>query len=143
MSLEKACTTELMRILANWLRKYDWSVDGQWHLIDDSKHKYSDIVLKKGNQTIVLELVATGDPSFVKSDIQKTPLYARLLSANEAWVVHFTRQENYDPIWQPDTTLLNVVHFAHNAEFTKVVMSARWKSAGGTPQEIGRELVLD
>ena len=141
---ESVYDTELMRILANWLRKYDWSVSSQWHLEDDFQmHKYSDIMLKKDNQTILLETLATGDPSSIESCIQKTPEYAALLSANEAWVVHFTRQENYNPIWQPDTSILNVVHFAHNAEFTKVVMSARWKCAGEIRQEIGRALVLD
>ena len=141
---ESVYETELMRILANWLRKYDWLVSSQWHLEDDSKkHKYSDIVLKKDGQTIVLEVLATEDPSSIESRIQKTPEYAALLSANETWIVHFTRQENYDPIWQPDTSTLNVVHFAHDVEFTKVMMSACWNCAGEIQQEVGRMLVLD
>jgi len=87
---ESVYDTELMRILANWLRKYDWSVNSQWHLENNSK-RHSDIVLKKGSWTIVL---ATEEPSSVESHIRKTPECAALLSANEAWVVHFTRQEN-------------------------------------------------
>ncbi len=124
---ESVYDTELMRVLANWLRKYDWSVNSQWHL-EDKRHKYSDIVLEKGSQRIVLELLATEEPSSVESHIRKTPEYAALLSANEAWVVRFTRQEDYHHIWQSDTAQsVNVVHFAHNPEFTNVVMSARWK----------------
>jgi len=145
---ESVYDTELMRILANWLRKYGWSVNGQWNLEDGLKrHKYYDIVLKKGSQTIVLELLATGEPSSVESHIRKTPEHAALLSANEAWVVHFTRQQDYHPIWQSDTELsksINVVHFAHDLEFTTVVMSARWKDcAGEIQQEVGKSLSLD
>jgi len=143
---ESVYDTELMRILANWVRKYNWSVDGQWHLEDNLKrHKYSDIVLKKDTQTIVLELLATGEPSSVESHIGKTPQYAALLSANEAWVVHFTRQEDYIPIWQSDTELsknINVVHFAHDPGFTNVVMSTRWKDCAGDIQEEVRKLLL-
>ena len=103
---ESVYDTELTRILANWVRKYGWSVDGQWDLEDNFKrHKHSDIVLKKDSLTIVLELLATGEPSSVESHIRKTPEYAALLSANEAWVVHFTREEDYYPIWQSDTVI--------------------------------------
>ncbi|KAF8347795.1 hypothetical protein F5887DRAFT_1072145 [Amanita rubescens] len=145
---ESVYDTELMRILANWLRKYGWSVNVQWHLEDDLKrHMYSDIVLKKDQLTIVLELLATGEPSAVESHIQKTPEHAALLSASEAWVVHFTRQEDYHPIWQSDMELsknINVVHFAHDLEFTNVVMSARWKDcAGEIRREVGKSLSLD
>ncbi len=112
----------------------------QWHLEDDSKRdKYSDIVLKKGSRTIVLELLATGEPSSVRSHIQKTPVHAALLSANEAWVVHFTRQEDYQPIWQSDTDLsknINLVHFAHDLKFTNVVMNACWKNCAGEIQRV-------
>jgi hypothetical protein len=141
---ESVYDTELMRILANWLRKLEWSVDGQWHSENDSKkHKYSDIVLKKDSHTIVLELLATGEPSSVESHVSKTPEYAELLSANEAWVVHFTRQEDYNPTWQSDTSV-NVVHFAHNPGFTNVVMSTRWTDCEGKiREEIGKSLILD
>jgi len=145
---ESVYDTELMRILANWLRKYGWSVDVQWHLDDDLKRRmYSDIVLKNDRLTIVLELLATGEPSAVESHIQKTAEHAALLSANEAWVVHFTRQEDYHPIWQSDMELsknINVVHFAHDLEFTNVVMSACWKDcAGEIRQEVGKSLSFD
>jgi hypothetical protein len=143
---ESVYDTELMRILANWLRKYGWAVNCQWHLEDGLKrHKYSDIVLKKDSRTIVLELLATGEPSSVESHIQKTPQYAELLSVNEAWVVHFTRQEDYRPIWQSDTALsknINVVHFTHDLGFTNVVMSARWRDCTGEIQQVvGRPLL--
>ena len=141
---ESVYDTELMRILANWLRKNHWSVNGQWHSENDlGRHKYSDIVLKKNSHTIVLKLLATGEPSSVESHIQKTPEYAALLSANEAWVVHFTRQEDYLPIWPSDMSV-NVVHFAHDPGFTNVVMSARWKDcAGEIQEEVGKSLPLD
>ena len=140
---ESVYDTELMRILANWLRMHRWSVNGQWHSENNLKrHKYSDIVLKKESRTIVLELLATGEPSSVESHIRKTPEYAALVSANEAWVVHFTCQKDYQPIWQSDMSV-NVVHFAHDPGFTKVVMSARWKDCAGEIQhEVGKSLLL-
>ncbi len=70
---------------------------------------------RKISLTIVLELLATGEPSSVESLMALQ--YAALLSANEAWVVHFTCQEDYHPIWQSDMELsknVNVVHFAHD-----------------------------
>ena len=87
-----------LRILSNWLQQYGWMVTGQWH--GQMKHKYSDIIIKKDNPTIVLELLATGDQSFVRSHIQNTPEHMALLPASEAWVIHFTCEEDYNPIWQ-------------------------------------------
>lgn len=139
---ESVYDTELLRILANWLQKHKWSVIGQWHLEDNAKrHKYSDIVLKKDSQTIVLKLLATGEPSSVESHIRKTTEYAALLSADEAWVIHFTRQEDYQPTWWPNTDI-NVVHFAHDPWFTNVVMSVRWKDCAGIIHEEVRRLLL-
>jgi hypothetical protein len=144
---ESVYDTELMRILSNWLRsRYDWTVTGQWHLHTDTKHKYSDIVIKKkDNPTVVLELLATGDASFVRSRIQKTPEYMALLLANEGWVVHFTCEQNYRPIWQSDKELLdgvNVVHFAHDLDFTNILMDARWKDRNGIKHEERRLFVV-
>ena len=146
---ESVYDTELLRILSNWLRnRYDWTVIGQWHLQNDmKKHKYSDIVIKKEeNPSIVLELLATGDTGSVKSHIQRTPEYMALLSATEAWVVHFTCEQNYHPVWQSDVELsagVNVVHFAHDLEFKKVVMSMRWKDhAGNVHQEDKQSLII-
>jgi hypothetical protein len=100
---ESVYDTELMGILSNWLQgNYGWSVTCQWHLRNPSeKHKFFDIVLKK-NQTIVLELLATGSRSFIHSHIEKTPEYMSLLSADEAWVVHFTCEDNFYPFWQSE-----------------------------------------
>ena len=146
---ESVYDTELMRILANWLRPgYNWTVTGQWHLQSETKaHKFTDIVLKKkGDPTIVLELLATGDRSFVQSHIQKTPEYMKLLSADEAWVVHFTCEKDYKPIWQSEEELshlnVNVVHFVHNLEFTDVVMNVRWKDRAGTIHKEERQLIV-
>ena len=121
---ESVHDTELMRILSNWLwNRYDCMVTGQWHLQTDmKKHKYSDIVIQRNDDPmIVLELLATGDTGFVQWHIQKTPKYTALLSAKEAWVVHFTCKQDYHPIWQSDVELLgsvNVVHFTHDLDFT-------------------------
>lgn len=145
---ESVYDTELMRILSNWLRnRHNWTVIGQWHLQNDmKKHRYSDIVIKnEDNPSIVLELLATGEPGFVKSHIQKTPEYMALLSGKEAWVVHFTCQQDYNPVWQSDEELsggVNVVHFAHDLEFKQVVMSTRWKDRGGNVHQENKQLLV-
>jgi hypothetical protein len=70
-------------------------VTGQWHLRNPSeKHKFSAIILKQDDSTIVLELVATGNRAFIQSHIEKTSEYMSLLSADEAWVVHFTCEDD-------------------------------------------------
>jgi hypothetical protein len=133
---ESAYAIELMRILSSWLfRGYGWTVTGQWHLRTAIwKHKHTDIILQKDDRPpIVLKLLATGDPDFVKSHIEKTPEYMALLSADEGWVVHFTCEDDYDPIWQSDVELdkgVNVVHFSHGLDFTRLQMWACWKKDG-------------
>jgi hypothetical protein len=140
---ESVYDTELMRILSNWLRGRDGlRVTGQWHLKTDAK-KHNIVIKDEENPPIVLELLATGDPAFVASHIQKTPEYMELLSANEAWVVHLTCEQDYCPIWQSDADLsrgINVVHFVHDLEFRKVVMSARWKDYAGNVQQYNQLL---
>jgi len=132
---ESVYDTELMRVLSNWLqRHHGWTVSGQWHLKNPfGKHKYTDIVLQK-TETILLELLATGDDAFLNSHIDKTPEYMRLLKAQKAWVIHFTRGDDYIPVWQSDDMLnkgVNLVHIWHNEEFTRVQMIAKWKDSTG------------
>ena len=97
-------------------------VTGQWHLHTSDGHKYSDIIIQDKGTKIVFELLATGEPSFVRDHITSTARYKTLHSADEAWVIHFTRKDNYRPIWQSGadlSTSLNVVHFSHNPKFTE------------------------
>jgi hypothetical protein len=134
---ESVYETELMRILANWLRKqWGWTVTGQWHsLTTRGKHRYSDVVIQRDDcPPIVLELLATGDRSHVTSHIERASQYVGLLSACEGWVVHFTCEDDYDPIWQTDAELgrgVNVVHFAHDVEFTWLSVLACYKNDAG------------
>ena len=134
---ESVYDTELMRIFSAWLGKlHAWTVTGQWHLRTAlEKDRFTDIVLQKDpSPPIVLELLATGDPNDVKTHIEKTPAHMALVSANEGWIVHFTCEDDYRPIWQSDAELdqgLNVVHFWHNLSFTQVQMWARWKDDTG------------
>jgi len=147
---ESVYDTELMRILTNWLANQEkYQITGQWHLHELDSARYSDIVIKKsGDPTVVLELLATGDKSFIKSHIDKTTVYKNLLSAQEAWIVHFTREDNYlqtpeNVHWQSDELLnkgIYMVHFWHNQDFTEVWMSARWKD--GTLKRVDNERVI-
>jgi hypothetical protein len=143
---ESVYDTELIGVLSNWLRvNHGWSVTGQWHLRTPSdKHIYSDIVLKKDDHTIVLDLLATGDEDFIRSHVEKTPEYKSLLGAEEAWVVHFTCQDDFCSVWQTEQEPLdgvNVVHFSHDSNFTTVRMNARFKDAVGNVTQITDELI--
>jgi len=147
---ESVYNTELMRILTNWLtNKEFYKIDDQWHLFDieTDVHKYNDIVISKGDKYMVLlELLATGDNASIRSHINKTFLYKKLLSKDhtpvkEAWIIHFTREDKYrnfeDPFWQSDDMMnqgVYLVHFWHNKEFTDVRMSARWMDSGNARQ---------
>ena len=135
---ESVYVTELMRILSNWLqRHHGWTVTGQWHKnpFRVGEHEYTDIVLQKeGNPTIVLKLLATGDEVFVNSHINKTPEYMDFLRAQNAWIIHFTREDHYVPVWQSEDMLnkgVNLVHIWHNWEFTDVQMMANCKESSG------------
>jgi hypothetical protein len=147
---ESVYDTELMRILMNWLTKHGrFTVTGRWHLLTDlEKHKYSDIVIKKqGMPTIVLELLATGEPEDVEVHIERTPSYKDLLHADEAWVIHFTCEDDYlnHPIWQSDEQLrmgVNVVHCWHDVDFSTVMMSARWKDVDGNVQQVDKQALI-
>ena len=58
-------------MLTRWIYYgYGWKVIGQYYLQNSQKkHRYPDIVLKKDNHVIVLELLATGERSFVDSHL--------------------------------------------------------------------------
>jgi hypothetical protein len=132
---ESVYDTELMRILGNWLRQSDWSVTGQWHVWTDlGSDKFSDIVLQKDNHApIVLELLATGESKVLQEHFKRVKIYKQLLLANEAWIIHFTLEDDYRPTWQSSQDLgngINVVHFVHDLGFTRVRMMARCQSDG-------------
>jgi hypothetical protein len=68
-----------------------------------------------------------------------------LLSADEAWVVHFARQEPFDPVWESPAGLgrgVNIVHFSHDLAFTMVLMSARWQDRAGNIKQVVDQLLL-
>ena len=90
---------------------------------------------------LLFELVASGNKGFVQDHIDRMPIYKDLLQADEAWILHFTREDEYltHPHWQSDTELkkgVNMVYFWHDGGFTTVRMSARWKDVNGNIQQI-------
>jgi hypothetical protein len=133
---ESVYDTELLRILTNWLEyPYEWMVTGQWHLrTQERRDQYTDITLKNGDETIIMELLATEDPSVIQSHFEKTPEYMALHSADQVWVIHFTCEKDYEPVWQSDAQLakgLNMVHFSHGREFSEIQIWARWRDDEG------------
>ncbi|RGB29297.1 hypothetical protein C1646_672570 [Rhizophagus diaphanus] len=133
---ESVYDAELCRILRNWLSVANFKVTGQWHLISNGnkKHRYSDIVIDTPfGEKIVLELLATADTNDLDEHFQRALDYARLLSADETWIVHITCEDNYveRPHWPSNSQLkmnLNVVHFYHNHLFTRINLIAGWWS---------------
>jgi hypothetical protein len=133
---ESVYDAELCRILRNWLNDAKFKVTGQWHLISNGnkKHSYSDIVIDTPfGERIVLELLATADTNDLDEHFQRAPNYARLLSADETWIVHITCEDRYveRPHWPSNSQLkmnLNVAHFYHDHLFTRINLIAGWWS---------------
>jgi hypothetical protein len=101
-----------------------WSVIG---------HEYPDIVIQQPdhNNPIILVLVATGEPGFLRDHITE---YMALASADEGWVIHFTCEDSFIPTWQTDAQLamgVNVVHILHAEDFTNLKLYIRSKNKKG------------
>ncbi|KAF9164465.1 hypothetical protein BGX20_000936, partial [Mortierella sp. AD010] len=131
---ESVYDSELLRILANWLSSQNgYDVIGQYHIGSE----YCDIVIQRGGDTVALELVVTETTQVVQAHIAKTVNYKKLLGANEGWVIHFTREDNYlkdHPVWPAQEMLDNdifIIHIWHNHDFTQVRLSAWGKDSHG------------
>jgi len=148
---ESAYYTELMRLLVNWLAKQGtFLVNGQVHLVTENPgpcdtHQYCDIVVGGlMEKPIILELVASETPQVVEEHITRVSSYKDILDAGNAWVVHFTCQDDYlkSPTWQAKEQLeegINVVHIWHGLEFSGISMSAHWKDSEGKIQELDEQ----
>jgi hypothetical protein len=129
---ESVYDTEMMRILVSWLPGgKDLTVTGQWHLMDNGSHRYSDIVVSSddGVCRTVIELLASGTNTDVTSHITKTPIYQRLLNANNALIVHFTTNPDLvqTPDWRGVPKGVDIAHVYHNREFSEIRWSGlRW-----------------
>ncbi|KAK0463576.1 uncharacterized protein EV420DRAFT_1745144 [Desarmillaria tabescens] len=122
-----------------------YSPVGSARLTLDGVHP--NIILTQGTpteRTIILEVAEYSDATSVQSQILRAVKYKDLLSADEAWLVHFTREDDYEPIWQSSDEFaggMNVVHFQHDAYFSNVVMSARWRDSKGQDCQIMKEII--
>src|SRR5262249_43983516 len=118
------------------------------HLLNNGGNdRYSDIVIRRPSETVILELLATRTEKEVEEHLDRTAEYKDILQADDAWVVHFTCEDGYtlNPQWQSDNQLtVNMVHFWHDIYFTTIRMSARWKDESGHIQQIDNQpLVCD
>ncbi|GES98462.1 P-loop containing nucleoside triphosphate hydrolase protein [Rhizophagus clarus] len=136
---ESVYDSELYRVLWNWLSGYKFRITSQWHLIHSNggknKHSYSDIVIRSPyGQIFVLELLATATEGELNEHYNRVLNYARLLVADESWIVHFTCEDDYNkkPLWPSDDLLkrnLLVAHFCHDIHFKRVDMIVCWWSS--------------
>lgn len=144
---ESVYDTELMRILCNWVQQYGWFVStGQWHSnTSEGRHQFSDIVLRNPDSKIILELLATANEKSIKDHITKIPKHMSSLSAHEGWVIHFTCEDNFTPIWQSSSQLddgVNMIHLVHDLDFTQIVMHSRWRDWTGAEQKASYDITL-
>src|SRR5205085_12419614 len=96
---------------------------------------------------IVLKLLATVSNIDFDEHFDQALEYARLLSAKETWIVHFTCEDEYvkQPYWPPNYQLkknLNVVHFYHDTSFEKIDLIACWWNKRKDERHIYRKKIL-
>ncbi|PKY47408.1 hypothetical protein RhiirA4_543937 [Rhizophagus irregularis] len=106
---ESVYDAELIRILVNWIiKECNFQVTGQWHLIDHNdkkdEHYYSDITITSQHQTVVLELLASATKNELNEHFKRMLDYAKMLSANDIWIVNFTCEDDATkkPHWPPN-----------------------------------------
>ncbi len=153
---ESVYEAEMYRILTNWLAKvHEFEITSQWHLEKvcedgDYHHFYCDLTIKKTdvpNPIAVIEILATGTVSKIKKHFNQVLNYANQLGSQEAWIVHFSREDSVvsDPCW-PNNKLqkrgLNVVHFWHDKDFKNIRISAKFQDATGKFNEIINEQII-
>ncbi|RHZ83804.1 hypothetical protein Glove_87g232 [Diversispora epigaea] len=141
---ESVYDAELYRILSNWL--IGFQITGQWHLIRRTNgrnyHKYTVIAITASeHDTVVLELLATATHNDLAEHFERALNYAKLLSAGETWIVHFTCEDNVteNPYWPGDRKLkegLRVVHIWHDHKFTEICMIACWWNANDNTKHV-------
>jgi hypothetical protein len=130
-----------------------FSIIGQVHLVTENshaktQHQYCDIVITgPGAQAIILELVATARADKVEEHTTRVSSYKDILGVNDAWVIHFTCEDDYfnHPTWQTEEQLadgINVVHIWHDLEYSRISMAAHWKDAEGKIQHIDNQPVV-
>ncbi|CAB4480140.1 unnamed protein product [Rhizophagus irregularis] len=151
---ESVYDVELNRILNNWLsREIGAEITSQWHLIHEKDnrcvHNYSDLVINiphdQNDQLIVLELMATVTESIANEHFARALAYAKELSANEVWVIHFTCEDKFNihPYFPSEKLLkegLRVIIFWHNSDFTDIRMCTSWWE-NGVKKEIINEKI--
>jgi len=98
---ESTYENELYRVLVNWLCKEGAEVTAQWHLKINSNDKYCDLVVRKYDQVILLELLATPTKGQLYEHYDRVLIYAESLSATETWIVNFTCEDDVElcPYW--------------------------------------------
>ena len=135
--LVKASDTELMRILSNWLTPYAWSVVGQWPMALGERAHISLV-----NNTTSGRRV----PKAMSIHSYRRSQYMKLLSATDAWTIHFTCQDDFAPV-EPSPDLLskgiNILHFVHDLAWTKVVLHGYRKDLTGCTQSIAGKIIVD
>ncbi|KAK0440993.1 hypothetical protein EV421DRAFT_1904925 [Armillaria borealis] len=137
--------TELARIFTNWTNASEgWSATNDWHSGTVGLHSY--ITIKKertaAKHTIVIAVLATRDAASARLRVLGLAEYKELMGADEAWLVQYSREDDYEQIWQSSNSLekgVNVVYFEHDSLFKTAMMSAQWRDAQGQAHHVMKE----
>ncbi|PBK78641.1 hypothetical protein ARMSODRAFT_48731 [Armillaria solidipes] len=137
--------TELARIFTNWTNASEgWSATNDWHSGTVGLHSY--ITIKKERTatkyTIVIAVLATRDAASARLRVLGLAEYKELMGADEAWLVQYSREDDYEQIWQSSNPLekgVNVVYFEHDSLFKTAMMSAQWRDAQGQAHHVMKE----
>ncbi|KAG0055760.1 hypothetical protein BGZ83_007485 [Gryganskiella cystojenkinii] len=142
---ESVYDSEMTRIFMNWLSSGNAvRVAGQNHV----DNLYCDIVLRTTDlRSVALGLLATETPQQVQRHIERTVNYKNRIGANEGWVIHFTRQDNYlqNPQWPTDEILnsdINMIHIWHSETFAEVRLSTKCKNRDGQMITLENERII-
>ncbi|RIA95495.1 hypothetical protein C1645_802961 [Glomus cerebriforme] len=147
---EKIYDTELNRILVNWLVKNNGlEVTGQWHLVEShankpDSHAYSNIVITMEYQRIVFELLATASKKDINEHAERVLKYAKRLSADDIWIVHFTCEDRYathEKLHWPSDDRINVLHCFHNRILENIIVNVRYIDSSGTIKYITDQII--
>ncbi|KAI1319084.1 hypothetical protein EDD11_004973 [Mortierella claussenii] len=129
---ESVYDSEMTRIFRNWLTRNGYHVMNQHHV----ENVYCDIMIQTETHSVVLELMVTDTVKQVQQNVMRTADYKNRTGANEGWLIHFTRQDDYlkNPYWPAGEILeggIGIMHIWHDEEFIEVRLSAKWKNPDG------------
>lgn len=119
--------TEMYGILRSWLPN-DVVISTQVNIASTGAQRCDMAIDISPNHKILLECVANEPIKSIEEHSESATTYAKLLNAQEVWVIHFTvkeRSEQFEYPWVSSSasvteTPVNIMHVWHSYPFDKV-----------------------